>query len=157
MAGKGPSNNLIGNNYKVHPHFEEEFDPDTVIKFDLEGGGEDTYYMHFNRAGTEVMGLFTVSAATFDIDPIISVFVTDPNGKFMYSKRGRSLDRFSFETTEMGEYKLVFSNLKHKDEKSVKLSIHNQEAKEEKYHRLNKELEIHFDVNDEANAYISEI
>jgi hypothetical protein len=67
-----------------------------VIKFDIEAGGEDTYYMHFNRAGTEVMGLFTVSAATFDIDPILTVFVIDPSGKKMYSKWGKSLDRFSF-------------------------------------------------------------
>ena len=130
MAGKGPKNTFVTRSYAINPHFDEEFDPETVIKFDIEGGGEDTYYMHFNRPGTEVMGLFMVSAATFDIDPVISVFITDPKGKFMFSKRGKSLDRFSFETTMMGEYKFVFSNLKHKDEKSVSLSIHNQEEKE---------------------------
>jgi hypothetical protein len=75
MIGHDPQNAWISKSYTNNPHFEEEFDPDTVIKFDIEGGGEDTYYMHFNRAGTEVMGLFMVSAATFDIDPIISVYI----------------------------------------------------------------------------------
>ena len=71
------------------------------------------------------MGLFTVSAATFDIDPILTVFVIDPSGKKMYSKWGKSLDRFSFQTTMMGEYKFVFTNIGYKQEKSVTLSIHN--------------------------------
>ena len=125
MAGKGIQNTFLARSYAVHPHFDEEFDPDTVVKFDIEAGGEDTYYLHLNRPGTEVMGLFMVSAATFDIDPIVSIYVTDPNGKFMYSKRGKSLDRFSFESTMAGEYKFVFSNLKHKHEKTVTFSLHN--------------------------------
>ena len=75
MAGKGPQNTFVTRNYAINPHFDEEFDPETVIKFDIEAGGEDTYYMHFNRPGTEVMGLYMASAATFDIDPIVSVYI----------------------------------------------------------------------------------
>lgn len=120
----------MGSSSVVHPHFDEEFDPDTVFKFDIEAGGEDTYYFHSNKAGTEVMGLYMVSAATFDIDPVINIFITGPDGKFVHSKRGKSLGRFFFETKSAGEYKMVFSNIKHKHEKTVTVSIHNQEEKE---------------------------
>lgn len=129
-----------------------------MIKFDLEAKGEDTYYLHCYRKGTEIKGLYMVSAETFDIDPIISIFVTDPSGKFVHSKRNKSLGRFSFETTMPGEYKFVFSNLKNKDEKFVTLSLHNQEEKEQKDYMLNQELDLlKTEGNEDVRRSISEI
>jgi hypothetical protein len=32
-----------------------------------------------------------VSAANFNIDPVITVFIQDPNGKVLYAKKKRSL------------------------------------------------------------------
>ena len=71
-----------------------------------------------------------VSVANFNIDPIISVFIQDPQNKVIYAKKKRSLGQFKFNTTFKGEYKFMFSNLKSKDEKTVLISIHNQEEKD---------------------------
>ena len=57
----------------------------------------------------------------------------------------------------MGEYKFVFTNIGYKQEKSVTLSIHNQEEKEQKDYMLEKDLEINMDVDQEMQTYISEI
>lgn len=99
------------------------------------------------------MGHYMVTSLSFDIDPIISIFITGPDGKFVHKFTKKSLGRFYFETQRPGEYKLVFSNLQFKHEKSVVFSIHNQEEKESNL-MIN---EVNFGQDEEMKGYISEI
>lgn len=105
--------------------FLEGFEPDNLLKFDIEPQGEDTYYVHCEKPGKEIKGIFMVSAENYNIDPVISVFIQDPSGKVIYAKKKRSLGQLKFQTTEPGEYKFMFSNIKSKDEKTVVISLHN--------------------------------
>ena len=114
----------------THYAFLEDFQPDNLLNFDLEPQGEDTYYVHCDKVGKEMKGIFMVNAASPKIDPVISVFIQDPSGKVIYAKKKRSLGQFQFTTTEKGEYKFMFVNTKSKDEKNVMFSIHNQEEKD---------------------------
>ena len=129
-----------------------------MVRFDVEEKGEDTYYLHCFRAGTEIRAFFMVAAANFDIDPTINVYVKDPNGKSLNAFKNKSMGRIQFDTTMVGEYKFVFSNLKSKEEKFVTFSIHNQEEKEQEDYMINKEdgnMEKYGDQ--EMQRYVSEI
>ena len=76
----------------------EGFEPDNLLKFDIEAQGEDTYYIYCETPGKEIKGIFMVTAETYHIDPVISVFIQDPSGKVIYAKKKRSLGQFRFET-----------------------------------------------------------
>lgn len=52
-----------------------DFDPDNMLKFDVEKGGEESFYLDLSEPNKEVVGMFMIKADDFAIDPVINVFI----------------------------------------------------------------------------------
>lgn len=52
-----------------------DFDPDNMLKFDVENGGEESFYLDLSEPNKEVVGMFMIKADDFKIDPVINVFI----------------------------------------------------------------------------------
>ena len=92
--------------------YMNQFDPDELLKFTVFAKGEEMFYLDLKRKNMEVKGMWMVTAPDPNIDPIISVFITDPNNKLIFIKTKKSLGQFGFNSTVPGEYKIIFSNLR---------------------------------------------
>ena len=74
-----------------------------------------------------IRGAYFVNAppGTPKKDKVIDFFVLDPSYKVVYSRRKHDEGIFRFNTTKMGQYTFVFSNMKDKvNEKTVTVAIH---------------------------------
>ena len=58
--------------------FMEDFDPEHMLKFDIEKGGEETLYVSVKEANKEIKGTFYVYSESDSIDPVVNFFVLDP-------------------------------------------------------------------------------
>ena len=76
--------------------FMNDFDPDNMLKFEVEAKGEETFYLTLEKSDTKIKGFYMVSAEGHHVDPVISVYVLDPESKIMYSKKKRSMGQFEF-------------------------------------------------------------
>lgn len=94
--------------------YMEDFDPEHMLKFDIEKGGEETYYVSVKEPNKELKGTFMVYTEDDKIDPIINFFVLDPDGNKIVSKKKKSMWHFGFNTTMPGEYQFIFSNIRFK-------------------------------------------
>ena len=107
-----------------------DIDIDHMIKFDIEGKGEDTYFMTVNQAEKEVKGVFMVNAYERHVEATINVIIQSPDEEVLFAQTKRSFGKFSFNSTVSGEYKLIFSNLQSTYDKGLLLGIYNQEESE---------------------------
>lgn len=70
------------------------------------------FYLDLRRKDMEVKGMWMVTTDDPNVDPVISVFITDPENKLIFVKTKKSLGQFGFNSTIPGEYKIIFSNLR---------------------------------------------
>jgi hypothetical protein len=50
-------------------------DVEHMIKFDIEGKGEDTYFLNIEQEGKEIKGVFMVNSFERNVDPTLNVIV----------------------------------------------------------------------------------
>ena len=56
--------------------------------------------------------MYVVSHDDHDVDPIVSVFMEDPEKNLIYTRIKKSSGLFNITTKVKGEYKIIFSNLR---------------------------------------------
>jgi hypothetical protein len=108
----------------------DHFDASHVLKFDVEPKSEESFYMNMNFYNKEIKIMYFVSSTNPDVDPIISVFVEDPNKHLVYTRLKKSLGHFTIKSKLKGEHKIIFSNIRNHDEKIITFAFYNQEEEE---------------------------
>ena len=107
----------------------------------IDGKSEESFFIYVRSIGKLIRGMWMVNNYDANIDPVINVFIQDPTEKTIFVKVRRSLGHFALTTTVPGEYKIIFSNLKHEKSKDVTFSFYNQEEKERDERQQKKEQE----------------
>lgn len=74
--------------------------------------------------------MYVVSNPNPNVDPIISVFVEDPEKNLIHTRLKKSVGQFSVKTRVKGEHKIIFSNVRSPDQKIITFAFHNQEEDE---------------------------
>merc|ERR1712086_29109 len=89
--------------------------------------GEESMYFDFKLTDKKISGMWMVTNPDPEVDPIISIFVEDPDKKIIFNKLKRSVGTFSFQTKMKGEHKFIFSNIRNKEEKNLLLALYVEE------------------------------
>ena len=72
----------------------ENFKPDNMLKFTVAKKGEESFYFHVKLKNKKVNGMFLVSNPDPDVDPIISLFIEDPEKKIVFNRLKKSMGQF---------------------------------------------------------------
>ena len=104
-----------------------DFDADNLIWFEVSPKGEESFYLDLTQGDSEVRGTYLVHGLSEKVDPVISVYIINPQGKVIFARRNKSLGEFGFNSTGTGQYKFIFSNVRHKNHKQVLFSLQNSE------------------------------
>lgn len=86
--------------------------------------------MDMKYRNKEIKIMYIVSNMNPDVDPIISVFVEDPDKNLIHTRLKKSVGQFSVKTKTKGEHKIIFSNVRGKEEKIISFAFFNQEEDE---------------------------
>lgn len=119
----------------------DHFDANHVLKFIVNAKGEETFFMDMSYKNKEIKIMYLVSNPDPDVDPIISVFVEDPDKQLIYHRLKKSIGMFTIKTTMKGEHKIIFSNIRNRDKKTVQFAFYNQEEEEAENAVLDDEFE----------------
>jgi len=119
----------------------DHFDADHVLKFDVRAKGEESLMMDMKYYNKEIKIMYFVSHPDPEVDPILSVFIEDPNHHLVYTRLKKSMGHFTIKTKLKGEHKIVFSNLRSYDFKIVTLAYYNQEEDETDQELINMEFD----------------
>lgn len=93
----------------------QEFDPAHMLKFVVNGKGEESFFMDMQYKNKEIKIMYIVSNPNPEVDPIVSVFVEDPNKNLIHTRLKKSMGQFSVKTRTKGEHKIIFSNVRNPD------------------------------------------
>lgn len=119
----------------------DHFDANHVLKFMVNARGEESFFMNMKYFNKEIKIMYFVSSPDPEVDPIISVFVEDPNSHLVYTRLKKSLGHFTIKTKLKGEHKIVFSNVRNVDHKIITFAFYNQEEEEAEMELLNQDFE----------------
>ena len=108
----------------------EHFDPDHMLKFVVNGKGEESFWMNMEYRNKEIKLMYFVSNPDPNVDPIVSIFVEDPEKNLIYTRLKRSLGQTTIKTKKKGQHKIIFSNLRSPDKKIVTFAFYNSEEEE---------------------------
>ena len=108
----------------------DHFDSNHVLKFVVSGKGEESFYFDMQYKNKEMKFMYFVSNDDEEVDPIISIFVEDPNKSLIHTRLKKSMGLFSVKTRMKGEHKIIFSNLRSRDSKDIMFAFYNQEEDE---------------------------
>ena len=108
----------------------DHFDANHVLKFWVNPRGEESFWMNMRYYNKEIKVMYFVSNPDAEVDPIISVFVEDPNKSLVFTRLKKSMGHFTIKTKVKGEHKIIFSNLRNYDPKVVTFAFYNQEEDE---------------------------
>jgi hypothetical protein len=95
----------------------ERFDANHILKFVVAPKGEESFYFDMQFKNKEMKFMYFVSNDDPEVDPIISIFVEDPNKSLMHTRLKKSMGLFTVKTRMKGEHKVIFSNLRNTDQK----------------------------------------
>lgn len=109
----------------------EHFSPDHMLKFVVNGKGEEMFFMNMDYRNKEIKIMYTVSNPDPEVDPIISLFIEDPEKNLIFTRLKKSVGQASIKTRVKGQHKIVFSNLRSPDKKTVTFAYYNQEEEEQ--------------------------
>ena len=118
----------------------DEFDPEHMLKFTVDAKGEETFFMDMAYKNKAIKVMYLVSNEDPDVDPIISVFMEDPEKNLIYTRLKKSIGQFNVTTKVKGEHKIIFSNLRSEHPKQVTFAFYNQEEDEQKKAELDDEF-----------------
>ena len=119
----------------------DHFDANHMLKFEVGGKGEESFFMDMSYRNKEIKVMYFVSNPDPDVDPILSVFVEDPNGNLIYTRLKKSMGLFTIKTRVKGEHKIIFSNIRNIDHKIVHMAFYNQEEDEAEARELDSAFE----------------
>ena len=103
----------------------ERFDADHILKFVVAPKGEESFYFDMQFKNKEMKFMYFVSNDDPEVDPIISIFVEDPNKSLMHTRLKKSMGLFTVKTRMKGEHKVIFSNLRNTDQKEIMFAFYN--------------------------------
>lgn len=103
----------------------DHFDANHVLKFVVNPKGEESFYMDMKYFNKEIKIMYFVSSPDPEVDPILSVFVEDPNHHLVYTRLKKSIGHFTLKTKLKGEHKIIFSNIRNTDHKIVTFAFYN--------------------------------
>lgn len=118
----------------------DHFDHQHMLNFIVNGKGEEMFFMDMKFRDKEITIMYFVSNPDPEVDPIISVFVEDPEGTLIKTRLKKSLGQFTVKTKSKGEHKIIFSNVRHKDKKFIKFAFYNQEEDESEQQELESDF-----------------
>jgi len=104
-----------------------DFNPSNMLKFKVNAKGEESMYFDVRLTDKKISGMWMVTNPDPEVDPIISLFVEDPEKKIIYNKLKRSVGSFSIQTKMKGEHKFIFSNIRNKEHKDLLFALHIEE------------------------------
>ncbi|KAM3132201.1 hypothetical protein pb186bvf_015661 [Paramecium bursaria] len=104
------------------------FQPDDMISFKVDQGSEEIFVEKITQP-TIIRGTYFIPLYTQDT---IDFKVIDPSGVMIYAKLMKKEAVFSVNVTQLGDYQLIFTNKRAKEDKIVTLAIDvGQSEKEE--------------------------
>ena len=74
--------------------------------------------------------MYSVSNPDPEVDPIISLFIEDPEKNLIYTRLKKSIGQATIKTRVKGKHKIVFSNIRSEHQKTVTMAFYNQEEEE---------------------------
>ena len=119
----------------------EHFDANHMLKFLVNGKGEESFFMDMQYRNKVIKVMYFVSNPDPEVDPIISVFVEDPDKNLIYTRLKKSMGLFTVKTRVKGEHKIIFSNIRNKDHKIIHFAFYNQEEEEAEVRELDSSFE----------------
>ena len=69
----------------------DHFDPDHMLKFIVNKKGEETFVFDMKYKDKEIKIMYYVSNPDDNVDPIVSVFMEDPEKNLIYTRLKRSI------------------------------------------------------------------
>jgi len=115
-----------------------DFVPEDMLNIVIDKGATQAMFEDIGHTTpTKVKGAYYVMGG--NKDKTVSCVVYDPSRNILYKRQSSAQGIILFDTTEPGEYTVVFSNNKYGGEISVTLALHTYEEK--------NELPIKYDID----------
>ena len=118
----------------------DHFDASHMLTFVVAGKGEESFFMDMQYRNKDIKIMYFVSNPDPEVDPIISVFVEDPGKNLIHTRLKKSAGLFTVKTRTKGEHKIIFSNIRNKDEKIIQFAFYNQEEDEQEQRELDEDF-----------------
>jgi hypothetical protein len=94
---------------------------------------------------TEIKATYLTNGENKIDNPIVCI-ILDPNKNVVYKQASLSHDFIVFKTTEPGEYAIIFSNIKSKQDLIVTLALHTFEE--------NRDEPVEYDLDEAGNRIV---
>ena len=131
---------------KIWSEHMHDFVPEDMTNAIVEARSTEALFAQIDHATpTTVKGAFYVLNG--NKDKTLDCVIYDPERSILYKQKGSAQGIFVFDTTIPGEYALIFSNSKGKEDLTVTLALHTYEDKEE---------EIQYDIKFDGTRVVKD-
>ena len=80
----------------------EHFSPDHMLKFIVNAKGEEMFFMNMEYKNKEIKIMYSVSNPDPEVDPIVSLFIEDPEKNLIFTRLKKSIGSATIKTRSKG-------------------------------------------------------